>query len=41
MCLGIWSKLGYIYNGDIMQAVALPDVCGKEDELSDGWDNIP
>jgi hypothetical protein len=40
MCLGVWSLMGYVKNSDIMNAAALPEVYGEEDELRNGWDTI-
>ena len=42
LCLGEWSCLGYVNNGDINDVVAQPEVlCNqKEDQLTKGWDNI-
>ena len=40
MCLGNWSKLGYVKDKDVLAVAALPDVEGNEEELPDGWDAI-
>jgi hypothetical protein len=42
MCLGIWSRLGYVKDGDIKAVVVLPGVPAnaKEDILAIGWDSI-
>lgn len=42
MCLGIWSRLGYVKDSDIKAVVALPGVPAnaKEDILPIGWDAI-
>jgi len=40
MCLGVWSKLGFVKNTDILHAAALPEVRGEEDELTLDWDAI-
>ena len=40
MCLGVWSKLGFVRNNDILQAAVLPEVNGAEDELKMNWDVI-
>jgi hypothetical protein len=40
MCLGDWSKLGYVRNQDVLAVVILPDVEGGEEKLPDGWDAI-
>ena len=40
MCLGIWSKMGYVKNGDIMVTAVMPEVDGEEDILGNDWDAI-
>jgi len=40
MCLGAWSKLGFMCDADIRAAAILPDVIGGEEELELGWDYI-
>ena len=40
MCLGNWSKLGYVKDRDVLAVTMLPDVEGDEEELPDGWDAI-
>ena len=41
MCLGNWSKLGYVRDQDVLAVTILPDVEGDEEaELPDGWDAI-
>jgi hypothetical protein len=40
MCLGNWSKLGYVRDKDVLAVTILPDVEGDEEELPDGWDAI-
>ena len=42
MCLGVWSRLGYVKDSDIKPVVTLPEVpaFGKEDDLEVGWDTI-
>ena len=40
MCLGVWSKMGYVMKGDIMATAVMPEVVGEEDILSDDWDAI-
>ena len=40
MCLWVWSVLGFVKNADILQAAALPEVSGEEDELKLDWDAI-
>ena len=40
MCLGIWSNMGYVKNGDIMATAVMPEVDGEEDILSNDWDAI-
>jgi hAT family C-terminal dimerisation region len=39
MCVGSWSKMGYIRDKDVKMMTVLPEV--YEDEmLEDGWDTI-
>jgi hypothetical protein len=40
MCLGNWSKLGYVRDQDVLVVTMLPDVEGDEEDLQDGWDTI-
>ena len=41
MCLGVWSKLGFITDSDIKAAVVvLPELTGDEEELGINWDRI-
>ena len=40
MCLGVWSRLGYVKDSDLLAASTLPDVVGEEEELELGWDTI-
>ena len=42
MCLGVWSKLGYVWDKDIHKITALEEVVGEEkmEELSKDWDTI-
>lgn len=40
MCLGDWSRLGFVKNKDIMAVTVLPEESGDEEELSNGWDAI-
>ena len=40
MCLGNWSKLGYVKDKDILAIAVLPDIEGDKEELPDGWDAI-
>ena len=45
MCLGVWSKLGFITDSDIKAAVVvLPELIGEltgdEEELGINWDRI-
>ena len=42
MCLGVWSKLGFITDSDIKAAVViLPELIGEEEEkLGIHWDRI-
>jgi hypothetical protein len=42
MCLGVWSRLGYVNDSDIEAVIALPGVPAneKEEALPVGWDAI-
>jgi hypothetical protein len=42
MCLGVWSRLGFVKDSDVKKAMALPEIPAdaKEGDLSDGWDSI-
>ena len=42
MCLGVWSKLGFITDSDIKATVVvLPELTGdEEEELGINWDRI-
>ena len=40
LCVGAWSSLGYVSNGDIKVAAELPDVDGREEKLDNDWDVI-
>ena len=40
MCLGAWSKMGFMKDKDITEAARLPNIKGSEDELDCDWDNI-
>ena len=40
MCLGEWSLMGYVKDGDIRATTKLPEVDGEEEELEKDWDVI-
>jgi hypothetical protein len=40
LCLGAWSKMGFVMNKDVMLAAKLPEVAGSEVELDSHWDCI-
>lgn len=42
MCLGVWSRLGYVNDIDIKAVVILPEVSTntKDAEIAVGWDAI-
>jgi hypothetical protein len=40
MCVGAWSLLGYVKDGDVRAATKLPEVDGEEEELQKDWDVI-
>jgi hypothetical protein len=40
MCLGSWSRLGFVKDKDIFAVTVEPEVEGDEEELPEGWDAI-
>ena len=40
LCVGVWSVMGYVKDGGMKAAAVLPEVKGKEDELSADWDSL-
>ncbi len=40
MCLGVWSKMGYVKDEDIKAVAVKPELDCDEVELPLGWDNI-
>jgi hypothetical protein len=40
LCLGVWSLLGYVKDGDVKAAVVVPELIGDnpEEELAYDWD---
>jgi hypothetical protein len=40
MCIGNWSRLGYVRDKDVLAVAVLSDVEGDEEELPDQWDAI-
>ncbi len=40
MCLGVWSKLGYVEDEDVKSVTIQPEVDGEEQPLADNWDAI-
>ena len=40
ICLGTWSKISFMKDKDVTEAVRLPDIKGNEDGLDCDWDNI-
>jgi hypothetical protein len=40
MCVGIWSKLGYVEDEDVKSVTVEPELEGEEEPLEDGWDKI-
>ena len=40
MCVGEWSKLGYMKDKDIRAVTTLPEVEGKEEVPQENWDVI-
>jgi hypothetical protein len=42
LCLGCWSRLGLVRDGDVKAAALLPEVEGTDSdyEMEEGWDHI-
>jgi hypothetical protein len=42
LCLGVWSKLGFVEDNDVKSVTSLPDLKDdeEEEELSKDWDTI-
>jgi hypothetical protein len=42
MCLGAWSKMGYVRDSDVKAVTVLPDLKEDEEEglVEDNWDLI-
>ena len=40
MCLGNWSRLGYVRDKDVLTVMMKPDLEGDEEDLPNGWDAI-
>ena len=40
MCVGVWSKLGYVEDEDVKSVTVQAEVDGEEQPLEDGWDVI-
>jgi len=40
LCLGAWSRMGFVKDKDVMLAARLPEVEGCEVELDTHWDCI-
>ena len=40
LCLGTWSKLGYVNKDDLLAAAMLPEVKEGEEDLPDDFDLI-
>lgn len=42
MCLGAWSRLGFVNDSDIKAVVRLPEIPAntKEEDIAVGWDAI-
>ena len=38
MCLGVWSKLGYVENADVQAVMIQPEVDSEEEELPIDWE---
>ena len=40
ICLGAWSKMGFMKDDDVMEAAKLPALNGSKDKLDNDWDYI-
>ncbi|KAF8873248.1 hypothetical protein BD779DRAFT_1452095, partial [Infundibulicybe gibba] len=40
MCLGVWSKLGYVLDNDVLAVAANKKDVDEEGDLEDDWDAI-
>jgi len=40
MCVGIWSKLGYVEDKDVKSVTVQAELEGEEEPLEDSWDRI-
>ena len=40
MCVGVWSKLGYVEDEDVKSVTIQAEVDGEEQPLEEGWDAI-
>ena len=41
MCLGQWSHMGYVRDGDVLAVTRLDDIEeNEEEELAEDWDAI-
>ena len=40
LCLGFWSRLGYIDAGNVLKVSKLPDINGEEEDMGDDWGMI-
>ena len=40
MCVGVWSKLGYVEDQDVKAVTVQAEVDGDEELLEEGWDKI-
>ena len=40
MCVGVWSKLGYVEDEDVKSVTIQAEVDGEEQLLEEGWDAI-
>ena len=39
MCVGEWSRMGFVKDHDVRAVTALPEV-GDDEKLEEGWDSI-
>jgi hypothetical protein len=40
LCVGLWSSIGLVKDGDIKMFVGTQDIVGEEDDLPEDWDAI-
>ena len=40
LCLGEWSRAGFVKDSDILKVVVSSPVDGPEEAFEDGWDSV-